>query len=134
MTNTRSGKGSKRKGKEAGLAEKPRWDSSYKIPKRSAPDTSISSGGPTPRKAGKFKHPAKKATKKSSTPNKSADAQAKPKKGVASAQPSTSSDLPLDYWARHRPGDEVIPANAEHVEWPSAIPRHQTPSIDLVRD
>ncbi len=35
---TGSGKGSKRKGKEAGLAEKPRWDSSYKIPKRSAPD------------------------------------------------------------------------------------------------
>ncbi len=43
-----SGKGSKRTGKEAGLTEKPRWDSSYKIPKRPAPDTSISSEGPTP--------------------------------------------------------------------------------------
>ena len=45
---TGSGKGSKRTGKEAGLAEKLSWDSSYKIPKWPAPDTSISSGGPTP--------------------------------------------------------------------------------------
>ncbi len=113
VTKTGSGKGSKCKGKEAGLAEKPHWDSSYKIPKWSAPDTSISSGGPTPRKAGKFKRPAKKAAKKSSTPNQSVDAQAKPKKRAASTQPLTSSDLPLDYWARHRPGDDVIPTNAE---------------------
>ncbi len=77
VTKMGSGKGSKRKGKEAGLAEKPRWDTSYKIPKRSAPDTSISSGGPTPCKAGKFKCPAKKAAKKSSTPNQSMDTQAK---------------------------------------------------------
>ncbi len=63
-----------------------------------------------PRKTGKFKRPAKKVTKKSSTPKQSADAQAKMEKGSRSAQPSTSSDLPLDYWARHRPGDEVIPA------------------------
>ncbi len=48
VTKTGSSKGNKRKGKEAGLAEKPRWDTSYKIPKRSAPDTSVSSGGPTP--------------------------------------------------------------------------------------
>ncbi len=41
---TGSGKGSKHMGKEADLAEKPRWDSSYKIPKRPAPDTSVSSG------------------------------------------------------------------------------------------
>ncbi len=115
-TKTGSGKDNKRKGKEAGLAEKLRWDSSYKIPKRSLPDTSVSSGGPMPRKAGKFKCPAKKAAKKSSTPNQSADAQAKPKEGAASAQPSTLSDLPLDYWARHRPGEDVIPANAERVE------------------
>ncbi len=69
VTKTGSGKGSKRKGKEGSLAEKPRWDSSYKIPKQSAPDTSVRSGGPTPRKAGMFKRPAKKAAKKSSTPN-----------------------------------------------------------------
>ncbi len=43
-----SAKGSKRKGKEAGLAEKPRWDTSFKIPKRSLPDTSVSSGGQRP--------------------------------------------------------------------------------------
>ncbi len=49
---TGSAKGSKRKGKEAGLAEKPRWDSSYKIPKQSLPDTSLSSWGLTPRKTG----------------------------------------------------------------------------------
>ncbi len=48
VTKTGSCKGNKRKGKEAGLAEKPPWDSSFKIPKRSAPDTSVSSGGPTP--------------------------------------------------------------------------------------
>ena len=83
VTKTGSSKGSKRKGKEADLAEKPRWDTSYKIPKRSAPDTSVSSGGPTPRKAGKFKRPTKKAAKKSSMPNQSADAQAKSKKGPA---------------------------------------------------
>ncbi len=47
VTKTGSSKGSKRKGKEAGLAEKTRWDSSFKIPKRSLPDTSVSSGGPT---------------------------------------------------------------------------------------
>ena len=121
VTKTGSGKGSKCKGKEAGLAEKPHWDSSFKIPKRSTPDTSISSGGPTPRKAGNFKCPAKKAAKKSSTPNQSVDAPPKMKKGVASAQPSTSSDLPIDYWARHCPGDDVIPANAELVEWAGGL-------------
>ncbi len=120
-TKTGSGKGSKRKGKEAGLAEKLRWDSSYKIPKRSLPDTSVSSGGPTPSKGGKFKRPAKKAAKKGSTPNQSVDAQAKPKEGAASAQPSTSSDLPLDYWAHHCPGDDVIPANAERIEWAGGL-------------
>ncbi len=56
-----SAKGSKRKGKEAGLAEKPRWESSFKIPKRSLPDTSVSSGGPTSRKTDKSKRPAKKS-------------------------------------------------------------------------
>ncbi len=121
VTKTGSGKGSKCKGKEAGLAEKPRWDTSYKIPKRSAPDTSVSSGGPTPRKAGKVKRPTKKVTKKSSTPNQSADAPAKSKKGSASAPPSASTDLPLNYWANNRPGDEVIPANAERVEWAGGL-------------
>ena len=62
VTKTGSSKGSKRKGKEAGLAEKPRWDSSFKIPKWSIPDTSVSSGGPMPHKASKFKRPAKKVT------------------------------------------------------------------------
>ncbi len=52
-----SAKGSKRKGKDAGLAEKPQWDASFKIPKRSLPDTSVSSGSQTPRKTDKFKHP-----------------------------------------------------------------------------
>ncbi len=121
VAKTGSGKGNKRKGKEAGLGEKPRWDSSFKIHKRSTPDTSLSSGGPTPRKAGKFKHPAKKAAKKSSTPNQSADAQPKAKKGAGSAQPLTSSDLPIDYWAHHRPGDDVIPANAERIEWAGGL-------------
>ncbi len=121
VTKTGSGKGNKRKGKDAGLAEKPRWDSSFKIPKQSAPDTSISCGGPTPCKAGKFKRPAKKAAKKSSTPNQSVDAQPKTKKGAASAQPSTSSDLPIDYWACHRPGDDVIPPNAKRVEWAGGL-------------
>ncbi len=55
VAKTGSAKGSKRKGKEAGLAGKPRWDSSFKIPKRSLPDTSASSGGLTPRKADKSK-------------------------------------------------------------------------------
>ncbi len=54
-------------------------------------------------------------------PNQSADAPPKTKKGAASAQPSTSSDLPIDYWARHRPGDDVIPANAERVEWAGGL-------------
>ncbi len=39
-----SGKGSKHTGKEAGLAEKPCRDTSYKIPKCPALDTSVSSG------------------------------------------------------------------------------------------
>ncbi len=102
-TKAGSGKGSKRKGKEAGLAEKPRWDSSYKIPKRSAPDTSVSSGGPTPRKADKFKRPKKKAAKKNSTLNQSADSKTKTEKGSTFLQPLAPSELPLDHWAHHRP-------------------------------
>ncbi len=74
VAKTGSAKGSKRKGKEAGLAEKLRWDTSYKVPKRSLPDTSVSSEGLMPRKTGKFKRPAKKVAKKSSTPKRSADA------------------------------------------------------------
>ncbi len=42
-------------GKEAGLAEKPRWDTYYKIPKQPAPDTSVSSEAQTSRKTGKHK-------------------------------------------------------------------------------
>ena len=103
------------------MAEKPRWDSSFKIPKRSVLDTSVSSGGPTPRKAGKFKRPVKKDAKKSSSPNQSTNAQPKTKKGSASAEPSTSSGLLLDYWAAHHPGDDVIPANAKRVEWASGL-------------
>ncbi len=106
---TGSTKGSKRKGKEAGLAKKPRWDTFYKIPKHSLPDTSVSFAGPTPRKTDKFKHPVKKVAKKSSKPKQGKDAQAKTGKGSASAPPSTSSDLSVDYWVNHRPGDDTIP-------------------------
>ncbi len=113
---TGSTKGSKHKGKEAGLAEKPRWDTSYKIPKHSLPDTSVSSGDPTPCKADKFKHPVKKVAKSSSKPKRGKEAQAKTGKGSASAPPSTSSDLPVDYWANHHPGDDTIPSHAERVE------------------
>ncbi len=45
VAKTVSTKGSKRKGKEAGLVEKPPWDTSYKIPKHSLPDTSVSFWG-----------------------------------------------------------------------------------------
>ncbi len=55
VTKFGSGKGSKCMGKEAGLAEKPLWDTSYKIPKRPAPDTSVSSEAQTPHKTGKHK-------------------------------------------------------------------------------
>ncbi len=55
MTKPGSGKGSKRTEKEAGLAEKPRWPHFYKIPKRPAPDTSVSSEAQTPRKSDKHK-------------------------------------------------------------------------------
>ena len=117
MAKSGSGKGSKRTGKEAGLAEKPHWDSSYKIPKCPAPDSSISSWPRTPRKADKHKRPKKKAAKKGSTPNKGSDPKVKTRGGLPVSQPSPQSDLPLDHWARHRPGDQVISANAECVEW-----------------
>ncbi len=103
------------------MAEKPRWDTSYKIPKHSLPDTNVSSGGPTPRKADKFKRPAKKVAKKGSAPKPGKKARTKTRKGSASAQPSTSSDLPIDYWANHRPGDDTIPAHAERVEWAGGL-------------
>ncbi len=76
-------KGSKHKGKEAGLAEKPRWDTSYKIPKRSLPDTSISSGVPSPCKADRAKRPNKKSSK--SKPGKGAQTQSG--RGSAAALP-----------------------------------------------
>ncbi len=112
-----SAKGSKRKGKEAGLAEKPRWDSLFKIPKRSLPDTSASSGGLTPRKADKSKQPAKKSSK--SKPGKGA--QAKTGKGSTTMQPSTSSNLPIGYWANYHPEDDTIPPHAERVEWAGGL-------------
>ncbi len=49
------------------------------------------------------------------------EAQAKTGKGSASAQPSTSSDLPIDYWVNHRPRDDPIPAHAECVEWAGGL-------------
>ncbi len=49
------------------------------------------------------------------------DTQAKTGKGPAFAQPSAPSDLPLDYWASHRPGDDVIPSNAERFEWAGGL-------------
>ncbi len=118
---TGSTKGSKRKGKEARLAEKPRWDTSYKIPKHSLPDTSVSSGGQTPHKTDKFKRPAKKVAKKGSMLKPGKGAQTKTGKGSASAQPSTSSDLAIDYRANHHPGDDTIPAHTERVEWAGGL-------------
>ena len=103
------------------MVEKSRWDTSYKIPKRSLPDTSVSSGGPTPCKTDKFKQPAKKVAKKSSKSKPGKDTQAKTGKGSATAQPSTSSDLPIDYWANHHPGDDTIPPHAERVEWAGGL-------------
>ncbi len=100
------------------MAEKPHWDTSYKIPKHSLPDTSVSSGGPTPRKTDKFKRPAKKADKKGSASKQGKKARMKTGKGSASVRPPTSSDLPIDYWANNRPGDDTIPAHAERIEWP----------------
>ncbi len=116
-----SGKGSKRMGKEAGLTEKPRWDSLYEIPKRPAPDTSVSSGTRTPRKADKLKRPKKKIAKQSFTPNQGVDSKAKAERGPAFLQPSSQSDLLLDHWASHCPGDDIIPANAERVEWAAGL-------------
>ncbi len=55
VTKSGSGKGSRRTRKEDGLAEKLCWDTSYKIPKRPEPDTSISSEARTPCKADKHK-------------------------------------------------------------------------------
>ncbi len=72
-----SGKGTKRMGKKAGLAKKPRWDSTYKIPKRPAPATSVSSGARTPRKADKHRHLKRKVTEKGSMPNKGSDPKVK---------------------------------------------------------
>ncbi len=115
MANPRSGKGNKHTGKEVGLAEKPCWDSSYKIPKR--PDTSVSSGTRTSHKADKHKHQKKKVDRKGSTPNKDSDPKVKAGGRSAVLRLLPQSDLPLDYWARYLPGDDTIPANSEHVEW-----------------
>ncbi len=108
-------------GKEVGLAEKPRWDSSYKIPKRPAPDTSVSSGAHTPRKADKHKHPKKKVAEKSSTLNQGTDSKVKTGGGPAVSHLPPQSDLPLDHWARHCTGDDTIPANAKRVEWAGGL-------------
>ncbi len=108
-------------GKEAGLAEKPCWDSSYKILKCPAPDTSLSSGIQTPRKADKQKHSKKKVAKKGSMPNKGLDPKVKTWEGSEVSQPSPQSDLPLDQWTCHRPGDDTMPATAERVEWAGGL-------------
>ena len=118
VAKTGSAKGSKRKGKEAGLAEKPHWDTSFKIPKRSLTDTNVSYGGPTPCKTDKFNRPPKKVAKKSSKSKQGKAAQAKTGKGSATAQPSTSSDLPIDYWANHHPGDDTIPLTPSALSGP----------------
>ncbi len=76
-------------GKVAGLSEKPRWDSSYKIPKRPAPDTSVGSGARTPHKADNLKHPKKKVAKKSSTPKQGVDSKAKTGRGSTFLQHSS---------------------------------------------
>ncbi len=49
------------------------------------------------------------------------DSKAKTERGSTFLQPSSQSDLPLNHWARHRPGDEVIPANAQCVEWSGGL-------------
>ncbi len=110
-------KGSKRKGKEAGLAEKPQWDSSFKIPKRSRPDTSVSSGGPSPRKTDKTKRPTKKSSKSKSCKG----AQTQSGRGSATMLPPTSTALAIDHWANHRLGDDTIPPHAERVEWAGGL-------------
>ncbi len=102
-------KSSKRKGKEAGLFEKPRWDTNWKIPKRTLPDTSVSSGGPSPWKSGKTKKP----TKKNSKSNPAKGAQTQSERGSAPALLSTSASQAPDHWANHRPGDGTIPPHAE---------------------
>ncbi len=110
-------KGNKRKGKEAGLFEEPRRDSSFKIPKRSLPDTSVSSGGPSPRKTEKTKRP----TKKSSKSKTGKGAQTQSGRGSATALPPTSTSQAPDHWANHRPGDGTIPPHAECVEWAGGL-------------
>ncbi len=123
VTKPGSGKGSKRTGKEASLAEKPHWDHSYKIPKRPAPDTSVSSEAQTPRKTDKHKRPKKKAAKivSSTSHKKGLNPEVKTEGGPPTSKSSPLSDLPLDYWANHRPGDGVIPANAERVQWEGGL-------------
>ncbi len=54
-------------------------------------------------------------------PNQDAGFNAKTEGGSTFLQPSSQSDLPLDHWASHRPGDDVIPANAERIEWSSGL-------------
>ncbi len=54
-------------------------------------------------------------------PNQSADSKAKTERGLTFFQPSPQLDLPLDHWASYRSGDDVIPANAERVEWASGL-------------
>ncbi len=81
----------------------------------------MSAPGPTPRKADKLKRPKKNVAKKSYTPNQSMDSKARRERGSTFLQPSSQSDLPLDHWASHRPGDEVVPANTERVEWASGL-------------
>ncbi len=110
-------KGNKHKGKDAGLFEKPRWDSSFKIPKRSLPDMSVSSGGPSPRKTDKTKRPTKKSSK--SKTGKSAQTQSG--RGSATALPPTSMSQAPDHWANHRPGDGIIPPHTERVEWAGGL-------------
>ncbi len=110
-------KGSKHKGKVTGLFEKPRWDTSFKIPKRSLPDTSVSSGGPSPSKTDKTKRPTKKSSK--SKPGKGAQTQSG--RGSATALPPTSTPQAIDHWANHRPGDGTIPPHAERVEWAGGL-------------
>ncbi len=41
--------------------------------------------------------------------------------GAPVSQPLPQSDLLLDHWARYHPGDEVIPGNAERVEWAGGL-------------
>ncbi len=91
---------------------------SYKNLKRPVPDTSVSSEAQPPCKSDKHKLPKKKAAKKGSlsTPKKGSNPKIKTEEGPPTSKSSPPSDLPLDHWVNHCPGDGAIPVNPESLE------------------